>query len=88
MNALFLTCALSVAPLSFHTPDTVQELKKIRAFIWHYAPNAEIKIQDRTPKPGEIHDNRGWERLPFRYRDMDIFIKRAPVYDRKRLTNA
>ena len=62
----------------------IDAMKKMREFIHKIHPGAEIKIQDRQPKEGEIQNNVGWERLPFRWNDKDIYIKRAPVSDRRK----
>lgn len=56
--------------------QAAEELRQLREFIRRNVPGAEIVI---TP-PGQ--DMRPpWERLPFTWRDMLIWIKRPIVYD-------
>lgn len=86
-SPLILTCALALPASNYRVDLTedqkvfIEEYERLKRFIEDTHPGAEVKIQDRLPRPGQIHDNLGWERLPFRWRNKDIYIKRKPVRD-------
>jgi hypothetical protein len=93
LESIFLVAALALPPANFAPPllathPIVEELRDLRRFIEERHPGAEINI---IP-PGQPFDSTHWERLPFLWRDHEIFIKRAPVHDtyrrRRRETSA
>lgn len=51
------------------------EIDKLREFIHKISPGAEITI---TPPDQEMSE---WERLPFTWRGLWIWIKRRPIDD-------
>lgn len=92
MNALFLICALSMPAASFTRPAIVSwfaaksEEDRLRDFIHRNDPDAEIFI---TPK-GDAKTlwEYGYERVPFTWRDKEIWIQRKPKHDQKCLEAA
>ena len=86
IRAVILACALALPPGNFHFPimadsfDIEAELKQIKAFIEKNSPGAEIII---TVYDTDLREE-GLERLPFKWRGMNVWIKRATVYQQIR----
>lgn len=85
INALFLICALSLpAAHSGHAQMTEsnqieRELKRLRDFIHKNNPDAEVFI---TPKgQADKLKEHGYEKIPFTWRDQEIWIQRKPRPD-------
>jgi len=85
MIEAILICAMSMPSPFFTMPQAAghyvmhSEEDDIKAFIRKHHPEAEIFI---TPK-GQTDKLReyGWERLPFMWRNMEIWIQRKPRSD-------
>ncbi len=58
------------------------EEKDIRDFIKKHYPGAEIFIHKKPQR--EILKEHGWERLPFNWKDSEIWIQRKPKDDGKK----
>lgn len=56
--------------------QVADELRRLRDFVQQIVPGAQVVI---TPHDRELDPP--WERLPFTWRDMFIWIKRPIVYD-------
>lgn len=80
---IFLICALTEPSLNFNHPmmanmsDYSSEVNAIKDFIKKHVPSAEIVI---TPKD---QDMPGWEKFPLRWREMQVWIRRKPVNDKR-----
>lgn len=78
---IFIICALALpSPHFTHAPMVAEqrnkdEIDKLHDFIHKIAPGAEITI---TPPDQEMPE---WERLPFTWRGLWIWIQRRPVSD-------
>lgn len=74
---VFLVCALSLPVVSCSADRIAEELRHLREFIHHNVPGAEVVLT--------VYDNdmtrAGMERLPFKWREMNIWIKRPTVRD-------
>jgi hypothetical protein len=90
IQALFLSCALALHPASTRwlgsergsflmMPDLAKEIEALRAFIRRYEPGAEIHISPEEQKP----KGQAWERVPFMWRGLGIWIRRFPNYDKR-----
>lgn len=85
----FLLCALALPPSNFTRPPVVShyaaksEEQKLRDFIERNAPGAEVFIHP-NPQRDRLKEY-GWERVPFTWRGNDIWIKRKPASDDKKL---
>lgn len=84
MTELFLIAALAFPPMGatgyqikpFSMSMTLeQEEQMLRWFIWKRAPGAEIVLLDDGVEP----QGAGWERVPIRYRNKNVWIKRKPI---------
>lgn len=87
---IFLTCALASPAVNFtHPPiekpifavqDQVKkEIQDLTDFIRKHNPDAEVFI---TPKgDAERLKEYGWEKVPFTWRDQEIWIQRKPKSD-------
>lgn len=60
-------------------PDLANEIGALKDFIHRYEPDAEIHISHEEQKPKDP----AFQRLPFLYRGMSIWIKRFPNYDKR-----
>lgn len=83
-SALFLYCALAASPISFTKPDyrlTMTESKRLEDWIKKYNPDVEVFIHP-NPQRDKLKEY-GWERIPLKYKDNEIWIQRKPARDTK-----
>lgn len=52
-----------------------EEENMMRWFIWKRAPGADVIFVDDGQEPQGL----GWEKLPFRFRGKQVWIKRKPI---------
>ncbi len=79
--ALFLSCALALSPVSFDGESKVDTIKRLRDYIQEHYPGAEMVIIPSEQPPPSV----GWEQVPLTWGGMEIWIKREPVSDKRRL---
>lgn len=83
----FLLCALAIPSSNFTRPTIVSyhaaknEEDQVKDFIRDKDPYANVLI---TPKADpDRMKKEGWERVPFRWKDNEIWIQRKPRSDQK-----
>lgn len=82
MTALFLICAMSLPSLNHTRPAITpwsmakNEEDQLKDFIRKNEPEAEVKITPRgNSKKWKEY---GWEKIPWIWKDNEIWIKRHP----------
>lgn len=85
----FLVCALALPAASFTRPAILS---------WFAAKSEEDRLKEWLKKPGGIEDvfitpkgaadrlrEYGWERVPFTWKNKEIWVQRKPKSDQHRL---
>jgi hypothetical protein len=85
----FLICALALPAANYTQPPIVS---------WQAAKSEEDRLKDWLKKNHDVEDvfitprgqsdklkEYGWERVPFKWKDLEIWIQRKPRSDRKQL---
>lgn len=79
IKALFLSCALVLPLTNFGGEEYLKQFEELSRFIWKQIPDAEIYINSIDHEKPE---GLGWERLPFKWNDHFVWIRRPDFTDR------
>lgn len=86
ISPLFLSCALASPVVNFTRAEMTDynyihdEIEQLKEWVRKRHPGAEVHIVNGDA-PESLMKISGWEKLPFRWRDCQIWIRRKPSND-------